>query len=422
MIDRSAPLPLRDFDNLEIPVPDEVTLSNGIRVVSLDMGDQPVVRLVFRFPGGLGDYRCPETLALAYQLLGEGSVGIDGSEISEIFEFNGAWFASEVSSHAGSVSLSVMTPRFKNVFPTLLDIITRPNPNAKIVRSVAEKLAATERLKMKKMTYLAEGLDARRMFGINHPLARQFNPERFAEICKEEVNDALSRTLLASAPTVYVAGNVAPIFDCLCRSLEKLTFSGTPVKIEIHPFEADAAGIQRIVVDDVLQSAVKMSLPAIGRSHPDYIPLRLAVMALGGYFGSRLMQNIREDKGLTYGISAHLLGYREGGVVSIDAQTDNRYVDAVIDETRIEIKRMAEQSLTGELTSLKRHALSELATILDTPFSIMEHYISLEANNAPKDYFKRQVKTIQQLDADTLLYISRRHLDSSALRVSVAGA
>lgn len=68
-----------------------------------------------------------------------------------------------------------------------------------------------------------------------------------------------------------------------------------------------------------------MGMPTVLRSDADYIPLRILVTALGGYFGSRLMTNIREDKGYTYGISASLLGYRNNSFISISCQCDTSH-------------------------------------------------------------------------------------------------
>ena len=93
-----------------------------------------------------------------------------------------------------------------------------------------------------------------------------------------------------------------------------------------------------------------MSIPAIPRYHPDYNLLRMTVTALGGYFGSRLMMNIREDKGYTYGIQANLLGYREGGVISIMTETATQYIDAVINEVRHELIRLREQPMPDDET------------------------------------------------------------------------
>ena len=98
-------------------------------------------------------------------------------------------------------------------------------------------------------------------------------------------------------------------------------------------------------------------------------------MALGGYFGSRLMSNIREDKGYTYGISSALMGALNGAYITIQSQQDHAYTDAVIEETMKEIERLRTKPMgKDELERLRAFAMSQLAAVLDTPFDISAYH------------------------------------------------
>lgn len=164
-------------------------------------------------------------------------------------------------------------------------------------------------------------------------------------------------------------------------------------------------------------------MPAIDRNHPDYIVLRLLVMALGGYFGSRLMSNIREDKGYTYGINSYLLGYPEGGLIGISSSTDNSTADALIEETIGEIKRLSKGDFTeDEIARLKQHAMSTLASSLDSSFDIMEYYINGLVAFIPSNYFEEQVKAVKSLTPELLTRVAREHLSLDRLNIAVAGA
>lgn len=165
-----------------------------------------------------------------------------------------------------------------------------------------------------------------------------------------------------------------------------------------------------------------MSIPAVPRSHPDYNLLRMTVTALGGYFGSRLMMNIREDKGYTYGISSALLGSREGGYIVISAQCDNRYTSALIDETRAELIRMADSPLSDdELKRLKFNVASDLASTLDTPMTMMDYYELRHTIGVPDDYFYARQKALAEITPEIVCEMSRRYLNPDSLRISVAG-
>ena len=188
--------------------------------------------------------------------------------------------------------------------------------------------------------------------------------------------------------------------------------------IDIRPYVPEEPVRKDLYLEGACQAAVSAGMPAIGRPDPDYIALRLAVMALGGFFSSRLMSKIREEKGLTYGISAYLSGTYEGASVHVEAQCDVEYVEQVIEETRREIARMAVEPPAGEeLQRLKMHAWSDLASITDSPFSMAANYISRKTFGMPADYFERQLQEIRSLTPERLAEVSARYLNPERLSV-----
>jgi len=211
--------------------------------------------------------------------------------------------------------------------------------------------------------------------------------------------------------------------DEVLKFLESLPTDCGAVTCRLRPFAPDYAGSE-VVVDHpgALQSAVVMSIPAIDRSHPDYCALRLATMALGGYFGSRLMTNLREDKGLTYGVTAGLYGYREGSAVMVSTQCDNRSVKSVVDETVNEIKKLADNPPEGEeLNRLIQTASTGLASILDSPFNVINHIAAERLTGTPVDYFDRQQTAVASLSAETIGNCARRYLDPDKMLIAVVG-
>ena len=171
-----------------------------------------------------------------------------------------------------------------------------------------------------------------------------------------------------------------------------------------------------------LQSAVAISLPAIARSHPDYNPLRMTVTALGGYFGSRLMSNIREDKGYTYGISAALLGSLDGSYITINAQCDNRHTEALIEEVRKELTDMVRRPLDeSELDRLRFNVASDLASTLDSPMTMMDYYELNLTVGTPADYFEARRKTLADITPEKVCEMAGKYLNPDMLRISIAG-
>ena len=171
-----------------------------------------------------------------------------------------------------------------------------------------------------------------------------------------------------------------------------------------------------------LQSAVRIGMPVISRTHPDYMKLRILNTVLGGYFGSRLMLNIREDKGFTYGISSSVIGLKEDAYLSVSTQTGTEYVQPLIEEVFNEIERLREEKVPEEeLKMVKSYLSGELARIFDGPFSVCDAYISLIANQLDFEYCDRQFMTVQSITAEELQEVACKYFVRDKFYTSVAG-
>ena len=114
-----------------------------------------------------------------------------------------------------------------------------------------------------------------------------------------------------------------------------------------------------------------MGLPVIGRENPDFFALKLLCTILGGYFGSRLMSNIREEKGYTYGISSSIAAMRYGSYLTISTQTGTEFTRPLIDEVFAEIDRLRNEPVpTDEFITVQNYLRGDMARTLDSPFSI----------------------------------------------------
>ena len=171
-----------------------------------------------------------------------------------------------------------------------------------------------------------------------------------------------------------------------------------------------------------MQSAIKIGIPTILRTHPDYIPLRILITALGGYFGSRLMQNIREDKGYTYSISALLIGMRNNSCITISSQCATAYTQKVIEEIIKEIHKLQTEPIsTDELERVKAYMRGDLAKTTDTPFTLSDYYCAAITNNIPEDYFIKQSMAIDNITPATLQDMAIKYLATNQMLTIVAG-
>ena len=420
----SAP-DIHSLEGMKLPPVERVMLANGVELVTLAQGDQPVNRLTISWPVGTADVECPDALRLLRLMMCEGAGHRTGADIAELFEFNGAWIKVEAARHITTITLHSLNKSVGEVLPVVGDILTSLSLPGDTFLNIREKEASACALRRSKVEQKCAELSNMQRFGKGNPLALAVTPEGLRSVELDMLRDVYSRLMQGVRPTVYLAGSID---DRLLAQVENLACGlefGTADAItrRVVPAPVHAAGARLADADkDSLQTAVKIALPAVNRDHPDYELLRYTVFALGGYFGSRLMSNIREDKGYTYGVTASLAGMPEGAFTGISCQTDNRFVEPVLDETEKEISRLATEPIgMEELNIVRSTALSGLAAVLDSPFSIMDYYQVLDFNGLKPGHYEHQVNVLQSLTPELMMQCAAEHLVNAPRLIALAG-
>lgn len=423
MIDRTTPPPTYPSGHISIPEQAIEILPNGVTLHMLDQGTQEVNRLAIYWQGGGSESQSPSLPGIMAELLREGSSTSSGARIAEKLDYNGAWLRSRAGEHFTKLELTSLNSRTEHVLPVLLEIISSPSFPNNSFDVIKQKAVNRRRLSMSKVSFLSETACTKLIAGEGHPHSKLELPEQIEEISSVQITDSYRRILTADRCHAFLSGKITVrIKDIVTDMLLRLPVRQKAVNLDIRPYSP--SGQSEIIIDrpEAVQSAVTIGIPAIDRSHPDYNNLRLTIMALGGYFGSRLMANIREEKGYTYGISSSLMGTMEGGYIIISAQCDNRYVRPLISEVKKELTDLASRPMDNEeLRRLTLHASSALATTLDTPFSMMDYYETRHILHTPDDYFEAQLSAISSLSPETVTTMASRYLDPSGMRVAIAG-
>lgn len=421
---RTAP-PVRPFAPMTIPGETVEVLSNGLTFHRFSGGDQPVCRLSLFFEGGQSELGNDFAGRLALASLAEGSTGYPTEDMADRLDFNGVRVGSSAHGHYSSLSLAMLCDKMPAVLPIVTDMLRSPlYPEERLATAALREKARIESL-CHEVAAIADESFGWQIMGEKHPLAHCVTDSDIESLSRDAVLNIHRRMMCPSRAHAFFSGLLDDRLVADVRAfLESLPSSGAePYGCEILPFTAAAPGtVVECDSPETMQCAIVTGMPAIGRDDADYIPLRLAVMALGGYFGSRLMTNIREEKGLTYGISAALIGSHEGSFVKIAAQCDRSYADIVTGEIAAELRRLVSEPPAGdELRRLKLFAMTSLAETLDSPTAVMSYHSSRLLVGIPEGYFEAQQRAISELTPDTVAEMAARYLDPGRLITSIAG-
>lgn len=414
---------IKRMEAITIPEVETILLPNGALLHIYHNSDNDISHITVLTPGGQAEGLTPGIPALRSVMMREGTTDYSGGEIAEILDYNGAWIKNGVHPHHTLTGMFSLNSRLEKVLPVLASLTMRADFPEEAMKVRRDMLSQNIAVAMEDVSFIA-GCDSDCLImGADHPLAVIDTPQSINGISRDDLlqfNDSHTAT---EGMHIFLCGNITPSV----RTMVTDTFGTIPRRsgkpMLIRPFEPAEAGSEvRKSRPGAAQSSVMLTIPAIPRTHPDYLPLHLTVAALGGYFGSRLMTNIREEKGLTYGISAALMGYIDGAYIQISAETDNRHVERLIEEVRYELRRMATEPPRGEeLERLRQHALSAQATTLDSPLNIIDHYVTAVVSGMPDGYFNARQKTIEALTSEKIAEMAERYLKVDRLRTAIAG-
>lgn len=424
--DRHTPPQIFAPDALRLPEGECVEASHGVIIREFHGGTDELVWISFIWPGGKAEDNGRNRLSMALRLIYEGSSEMSAEEVADFFDFSGSSLSFLPNDHYSTITLTCLESQAPEALRILAGCIAEPAMPETIVDTYRRRDAQNIIIAGRKVAVEADRIASAMIMGEDNPLSRPPSAEEILALTRDELRELARHVCATSAGlTVYAAGKVTPtVIDGIDRFINIISIReshNSPIKLQPAPFIACRPGEQRVKMTDSLQSAVVMNIPSIPRSDPDYTDLRLAVMALGGYFGSRLMTNIREDKGYTYGISAGLIGQPDGSYISIRSQQDQKYTDAVIEETVKEIYRLRDTLMDAEeLARLQSHAMSDLAVVLDTPFETAFYRMMEVRTGMPHDYFERMQQSILSATPERVRDMAIKYINPEELRTAIA--
>lgn len=422
--DRSTSPAIHPFGKLSMPEQTTETLSNGAELHYYTGGDQPVCRLSILIPGGTLDLGNARAKLLA-GMLTEGSTEIDADTLAEITDFNGARTGASAHSHHITFDMAVTTSRLTAMLGELRKMFAVPLFPESRLALLRDRLKNNVRMSKMEVANATDEAFLPLIVGASHPQSRVLSEEEIDATDSETLRQTYNDIFNPSQIHAYFCGLAGDEeIEAVREFISGLPELGKGITASVQPYEPAGAQSRRDVpFAGSMQCGIAAGMPGPSRTSADYVPLRYAVMCLGGYFGSRLMTNIREDKGLTYGISAALLGSPEGSYVYISTTADRSYAEAVEREIRAELDALRTNPPRGaELDRFKRYAATQLAEMLDNPQSIMGYYSSMLLVGTPADYFERQQEVLSQLSPEMISEIADRYLRPEFLRIATAGS
>ena len=423
-MDRTIQPEIQTLKNFRILPPVRMTLPNGIPLTVINAGEQEVVRIDVLFAGGRWQQSQKLQALFANRMLREGTKKYTAATIAEKLDYYGSWLELSSSSEYAYITVYSLNKYLAKTLEVVESMIKEPLFPEKELHTILDTNIQQYQVNTSKVDFLAHRSLLQSLYGEQHPCGKIVVEEDYHAITPEVLREFYERYYHSGNCSIFLSGKVTE--DIISRVTD--TF-GTSFGKHQQPasklsFPFTAVPEKRIFIEreDAMQSAVKMGYTTITRNHPDYLKLRVLMTLFGGYFGSRLMSNIREEKGYTYGISAGIMFYPDSGLLAISTETDNEYVEPLIQEVYHEIDRLHQEPVSmEELTIVRNYMLGEMCRSYESPFSLSDAWIFIATSGLDDDYFSRSLLAVNEVTPMEIQDLAQRYLCKETLKEVIAG-
>jgi zinc protease len=410
MLNRSQAPAISQINQLSLPPVQQITLDNGIPVYVISMGTQEVIKLELIFNAGRPYELKPMISRATSALLREGTQRQTAAQIAEHLDFYGSSISAPYHMDTVNLVLVSLSKHFAKVIPTLAEIIQQPIFPEHELQAFVQRSQQHLQVDLSKNDVVAYREFTALLYGNEHPYGYNSSPESYAAIQRQDLIDHAQRAFTASNAAIILSGKITPeILDLLNQHLGQGMPKGEALKAYWTVPQTQPSQI-RIERPNSLQSAIRIGFRTFNRHHPDYHVLSLLNTALGGYFGSRLMANIREEKGYTYNVYSALDVMRYDGFFYVGTEVGTEFEKDTLEQIYFEMAQLREDLLEEEeWTMLQNYLLGNYLGVLDGPFNVGEIVRILLSENLPMSYFNEAVNAVHETNLEQLRELARKY-------------
>ncbi|WP_131537373.1 M16 family metallopeptidase [Pedobacter nototheniae] len=421
MLNRQQAPDFKQVSTINFIHPKKAELDNGIPVFTIYSGEQDLVRIEFIFNNVNWNQDKPLQAIATSTLLNNGTKKFSAKEIAEQIDFYGAFFQTEYAQDQSSVTLYTLNKHLASVLPIVKDILSNSEfPQAELdlyIQNQKQKLMVN----LQKNDILVRKEFAHALFG----------DTAYGVDIQLHHYDALKRDdLIAYFKAAYVPNNciivVSGKFEENSYSLLNAVMGNKWEKSNstINSFNFTTGSKQSIYKEkpEAIQSAIRIGGLAVNRKHQDFPGLQILNCVLGGYFGSRLMANIREDKGYTYGIGSGISSLKDAGYFFISTEVGADVCSNALAEIYKEID-ILKNDLVGEeeLNLVRNYMLGSMLGSLENVFSHADKFKNIYFSGLDYDYYDNYIRTVKNITAEEIKAMANKYLTTETFTEVIVG-
>lgn len=395
--------------NITLPPIVKVVARSGVEINVIDAPSADVVRFSFVFAAGSVRQQKSFEASATVNMLSEGSTSLTSQQIAEQLDYYGSYFDVSLDRDFAIVTFCCLGKFFDPTMELAREILLRPAFDQTELDIYCHKNAERLAVERTKAAFRARELFARTLFGPEHPYGVSYPQSAYFDLSSDDLRRFYERFYTAANSFAVMSGMTTPErIDAVCELAAALPAGSASLQMTMPPIQSMPFAVD--VQEDAVQSAIRIGRPMFTRSHPDWIGMQVLSTILGGYFGSRLILKLREEKGYTYGIYSAMINLDCSGYLAIATEVAAEASVDAINEIFAQIELLRREAVTRrELDTVRNIMVGEMMRILDGPFGIADVAIENIQNHQEGDYIGRMVEEIGVITPRRLQQLAKEY-------------
>lgn len=412
-INRQQPPPIVDAVNfnLQLKPYQSYTLRNGVPVYAVNAGAEEVIQFEWVFFAGNSQEEQNLVAATTNFLLRNGTTKKTAFQLNEHFEYYGAYVNRACYNETATISLHCLNKHVGELLPVVKEMITESTMPSEELAIYQQNMKQRLKVSLKKSDFVAGRLIDTYLYGEKHPYGKYSSAEDFDALERDQLLHFYNQYYTQGKLMLFVAGKLPEhIFALLDQYFGDLP--NNPIEVKQHPIVLAEQKKHRVTNDpNGVQGSIRIARSFPNRHHPDFLKVQVLNALFGGFFGSRLMSNIREDKGYTYGIHSYLHNHIQHSAWMVSTEAGKDVAEAAVAEVYKEMKILREELVDEEeLLLVRNYLMGSILGDLDGPFQIIGRWKNIILNGVPETYFYDSINTIKTISAEELKGLAEKYL------------
>jgi zinc protease len=419
MLDRTLSPELKPIQKIHFVEPIETKINDLVSIFHINKVADDTVRLEMHFHAGQMEGK-KNMSSFVSSLLLSGTKNKTSEQIHEELNQLGAFVDHEISMELAFVSLYCLRKNVQKAFEILIDAVVNADFKDHEIQDAIQEKKQRFLVSKEKVSFLARREFQKQVFSNSENYSRMLEMEDFESIRRDDLISFHKENYLRGLLKVVVVGDLEDEFILFLKT-NLSSFASESTRTFLTQIE-NKTGKFFVNKKGAVQSAIRVGIPIFNKKHKDYFAFQVLQTILGDYFGSRLMSNIREDKGYTYGIGCALVELKEVAYFVIATEVGKEVTQETLKEIKYEIELLKNELVeSDEIELVRNYLLGQLLKSADGPNAMMDLFLSVHQHALNLEFYNDFILKIETITVDEIKEIAEKYLDWNKFTVVIAG-